>query len=54
MTAWKYSRVMPLDTESESLASTIWELIMQWDLLLEDEEEYLEDELSTKVLIVEI
>ena len=52
MTDWKDSRVMPLDTDLLSVASTTWELIMRFDLLLEDEEEYLEDEPYSTVLLV--
>ena len=54
MTAWKDSRVIPLATESLSVAPTTWELVMRCDMLLEDEEEYLEDDPSPKVFIVEI
>ena len=36
------------------MVSTIWELAMQCDNSLEDEEEYLEDEPSPMVFIVEI
>ena len=36
------------------MASMAWELVMRCDMLLEDEEEYLEDEPSPKVFIVEI
>ena len=52
MTAWKYSRVMPLATDSLLVASMTWELLMRCDLLLEDEEEYLEDSPSPTVFLV--
>ena len=45
---------MPLANESLSVASMTWELVTRCDLLLEDEEEYLEDELSLTVFMVEI
>ena len=54
VTDWKYYRVMPLTNESLSVASTTWELVMRCDLLLEDKEEYMKDELSPTVFIVEI
>ena len=54
MTDWKYFRVMPLATESLSVASMIWELVMKCDTLLDDEEEYLDNKPSPKVFIVEI
>ena len=53
MTAWKDSRVIPLATESLSVAPTTWELVMRCDMLLEDKEEYLEDDPSPTVFIVE-
>ena len=53
MTDWKDSRVMPLDTETLSVASTPWDFVMGCDILWEDEE-YLEDAPYTKVLIVDI
>ena len=37
VTAWKYYRGMLLDNESLSVASTTWELVMQFDMLLEYE-----------------
>ena len=52
VTAWKYSRVMPLATDSLLVASMTWELLMRCDLLLEDEEEYLEDSPSPTVFLV--
>ena len=54
VTAWKNFRVMHLDTESLSVASMTWELVMQCDIFLEDEYEYLEDEPSPTVFIVYI
>ena len=54
VTAWKDIRVMLLATETLSVASMTWELVMIYDLLGEDEQEYLEDEPSPKVLIVDI
>ena len=54
MTDWKDSRVMLLDTESLSLASITWELVIRCDVFLEDEDKYLEDDLSPTVFIVEI
>ena len=54
MTDWKDSRVMLLDTESLSLASITWELVIRCDVFLEDEDKYLEDELSPTVFVVEI
>ena len=54
VTYWKDSRVMPLATESLSVASTTWKLVIWCDMLLEDEEEYLEDDPYTEVFIVEI
>ena len=37
VTAWKYYRGMLLDNESLSVASTTWELVIQYDMLLEYE-----------------
>ena len=54
VTAWNDSRVMPLANESLSVDYTTWYLVMGCDLLLEYEEEYLEDELSPTVFVVEI
>ena len=45
---------MLLDTDSLSVASTTWELVMLFDILLEGEEEYLEDESYPTILIVEM
>ena len=50
--AWKKSRVMPLATESLSVASMTWELLIQCDMFFEDEEEHLEDEPFLTVFIV--
>ena len=52
VTACSDSRVMQMETESLSFEYTTWELVIQCDLLLEDEEEYLEDEPSPKVFVV--
>ena len=46
--------MMPLATELLSVASTNWVLGMLCDLLLEDEEEYFEDEPSPTIVVVEI
>ena len=45
---------MPKDAESLSVVSVTCELVMRFDLLLEDEDEYLEYEPSPTGFIVEL
>ena len=54
VTAWNYYRVITLATDSLSVASTTWELVIRCDISLKDEEEYLEDEPYPELFIVEI